>query len=153
MGNRQKSREDSILSHCLKMQLKPIVSSFEEDGVTQVIDSALSVKDEGLNLASSRCRGLLCHFCGLSDVALGTPLVRVPNQKEWEDILPHAVKRRTTRMVAELDEDTIGTLEITQHETDSDAASHNGPGIKEEDANMHEGLEKTDTTLEGMKTA
>jgi hypothetical protein len=99
-AKRQKAREDSIAAFCIKNQLRSTVASFEEDTVSQVVESTLSTKNPGLSFASSRCRGMACDFCGLSDTALGTNLVRVPDDNEWERIIPS--RSRRTHLVADL---------------------------------------------------
>jgi hypothetical protein len=99
---RQKAIEDSISAFCIKNQLRPTVASFEEDTVSQGIDSVLSSKDPGLDFSSLRCRRTLCNFCGLTDIALGSPLVRVPNEEEWDELIPHAARSRRTHLLAEM---------------------------------------------------
>ena len=99
---RQKAREDSILVFAIKSQLRPTIASFEEDMVSQVVDSTLAPGDGSVQVASSRCHGLVCDFCCLSDNALGTPLVRVPNDKEWKELLPHSTRLRKVHLVAAL---------------------------------------------------
>ena len=99
---RSKAREDSIAAFCIKNELRPTVSSFEEDVVSQVVDSTLATKEQGLALQACRCRGMVCDFCGLSDVALGSPLVRAPNSEEWDELMPHAARSRRTFAIAEL---------------------------------------------------
>jgi hypothetical protein len=99
---RQKGREDSIAAYCIKNQLRPVVASFEGDAVSHVVDEVLQPKDSGLSLAACRCRGVQCDFCGLSDIALGAPIVRVPSKKEWGDLMPHSSRSRRTFLVADL---------------------------------------------------
>jgi hypothetical protein len=99
---RQKAIEDSISAFCIKNQLRPTVASFEEDTVSQGVDFVLSPKDPGLDFSSLRCRRMLCNFCGLTDVTLGSPLVRVPNEEEWEELIPHAARSRRTHLIAEM---------------------------------------------------
>lgn len=99
---RQKIREDSITAHCIKHQLRPTVSSFEVDNVSQVVDSTFPSEDRGLSYGACRCRGAVCDFCGLSDTALGTPLVRIPDQKEWNELVPHLSRSRQTFLVADI---------------------------------------------------
>jgi hypothetical protein len=99
---RQKAREDLILVFAIKSQLRPTIASFEEDVVSQVVDSTLAPGDGSVQVASCRCRGLVCDFCGLSDNALGTPLLRVPNDKEWKELMPHSTRLRKVHLVAGL---------------------------------------------------
>jgi hypothetical protein len=97
---RRKTIEDSISAYCIKTQLKPTVASFEEDRVSQVVDSVLNATVPGLDFASVRCRRRNCDFCGLLDLALGAPLVRVPNQDEWTELMSHAIRNRRVNLVA-----------------------------------------------------
>ncbi len=99
---RQRAREDSIAAFCIKNQLRSTVASFEEDTVSQVVDAMLSTKEQDLSLSSIRCRGEVCAFCGLSDSALGTPLLRVPDAQEWKELIPHACRSRRTILIADL---------------------------------------------------
>ena len=102
---RQKTVEDSIAAYCIKSQLRPTLASFEEDRVSQVVDSSLTATIPGLDFASVRCRRMVCDFCGLTDVSLGSPLVRVPNEDEWLELMPHTVRNRRVRLVAAIAED------------------------------------------------
>ena len=101
-SKRQRAREDSIAAFCIKNQLKVTVASFEEDNVSQAIESCMSSKLPGVSFASTRCRGKVCELSGLSDTALGTNLVRMPNQKEWDDYILHAARLRRTHLLADL---------------------------------------------------
>ena len=49
-----------------------------------------------------RLYSLKCHYCGLSDTALGSPLLRVPDEKEWREHFPRILHNKTTYMVAEI---------------------------------------------------
>ena len=104
-GKRQKIVEDSFAAYSIKNQMKPTVASFTEDSFTPLVDSVLSSTDPGLSLSSLRCRRMLCKFCGLTDIALGSPLVRVPDDDEWDALIPHASRLRRTHLVAELPSD------------------------------------------------
>jgi hypothetical protein len=104
-AKRQKAREDSISAFCVKNQLRAAVASFEQDSVSQVVESTLATKNPGLNFSASRCRGMICDFCGLSDTALGTNLVRVPDDKEWDELINPALRSRRTQLVADLRDD------------------------------------------------
>jgi Bromodomain len=101
-GKRQKAIEDSFAAYCIKEHMKPTVASFEEDAFSPVVDSFLASKDPELSFASLRCRRMTCKFCGLTDVALGSPLVRVPDEEEWDTVIPHAARSRRTHLVAEI---------------------------------------------------
>ena len=111
-AKRQRAREDGIASFCIKNQLKSTVASFEEDNVSQAIDSCMVSKQPGLSFGSTRCRGKLCDLCGLSDTALGTNLVRMPNQKEWDDLIQHASRSRRTHLLADLRDENSQTLPL-----------------------------------------
>ena len=97
---RQKAREDALLALAIKAQLRPTVASFEEDMMSQVVDSTLAPTEQSFYVTSCRRRGVLCDFCGLSDVALGAPLVRVPNEREWKALMPHSTRARQVFLVA-----------------------------------------------------
>lgn len=102
-SQRQKSREDCIAAFCIEKQLRSTFASFCEDTISELIESTLISEDTGLNLASSRCEGsMVCDFCGLPDTALGTNLVRVPTEEEWDDRILHASKSRKTFLIAEV---------------------------------------------------
>mmetsp|Transcript_59624 Transcript_59624/g.146157 ORF Transcript_59624/g.146157 Transcript_59624/m.146157 type:complete len:1208 (-) Transcript_59624:3436-7059(-) len=98
---RQHKRDNGIAAFCIKNQLKVAVSSLEEDCVSTVVE-ALATKEPGLALSETRCRLAECAYCGLSDIALGTGFVRVPNEEEWNEIVPHAMRSRRTELVADL---------------------------------------------------
>ena len=112
---RYKLREESIVAFNIKNQLRSNISSFEEDNVSLVVDNTLGSREKGLNLASTRCRTTSCDFCGLSDSALGSPLLRVPNMEEWYELMPHMARNRRVFLVASVggsssDEEEIPTL-------------------------------------------
>ncbi|KAG7348250.1 hypothetical protein IV203_016955 [Nitzschia inconspicua] len=99
---RQKAREDGIAAFCIKNLLRSTVASFEQDSVSLAIESSLSPKVSGLSFSKTRCRGSNCDFCGLSDTALGTNLVRVPNEMEWNELILHSTRNRRTQLVADM---------------------------------------------------
>jgi hypothetical protein len=101
-AKRQKITEDSFAAQTIKSQLKPTVASFEIDNVSYLVDATLSPASPGLDFTSLRCRRMTCHFCGLSDSALGLPLVRVPDATEWSELIPFAAGSRRTHLVAEM---------------------------------------------------
>jgi len=105
-GKRQKTIEDSFAAYSIKNQVKPTIASFEEDTFSRLVDSSLSSDEVGLSFASLRCRRMHCKFCGLTDVALGSPLVRVPDEREWDDLIPHTSRIRRTHLVAEVPSDS-----------------------------------------------
>jgi len=106
-ARRAKAREDSISAFSMKSQLRPTVASFDEDAVSHVIDTALASKHPGLSFASTRCRQAVCDFCGLTDIALGTPLVRVPDDNEWNELIPHASNSRRVHLIAKMSDKGI----------------------------------------------
>ena len=97
---RQKARDDVMLASCIKSQIKPALASFNEDHVTQVIDNSLASNVEGITLSSCQSNGIVCDFCGLSDSALGSPLVRVPNIEEWTERMHIASKQMNSNLIA-----------------------------------------------------
>ena len=99
---RYKLREENLAAFSIRNQLRSTAASFEEDNVSLVVDSTLGSREKGLNLASTRCRGLLCDFCGLSDTALGSPLLRVPNMEEWYELMPHMARNRRVLLLADV---------------------------------------------------
>ena len=106
-SDRQKAREDSFLAQSVKLQLNAPIASFQEDNVTQVVDNILAIKADGLSLSDIRCHSKLCDFCGLSDLALGSPLVRVPNDHEWLEIMSHVSTQRKIFVAAEMNGDGL----------------------------------------------
>jgi Bromodomain len=106
-GKRIKAMEDSFAAYCIKEQMKPTVASFEQDMFSSVVDSCLSTFEQGLTFGNLRARRTVCQFCGLTDVALGSPLVRVPDEDEWNALLPHAVRSRRTHLIADMGAATI----------------------------------------------
>lgn len=100
-SRREKKREDALMGYYIGNGLKSTSATLDEDFIQTIVKSILCNQEEGLDLAAVRCREP-CHYCCLSDVALGAPLCRTPNEKEWREIFPHAVHNRTTYMVAEI---------------------------------------------------
>ena len=101
--DRQKKRDDVFLANAIKRQIKPSVASLEEDQITMVVNNALVSNDVGIDYATSRCPSQLCDFCGLSDVSVGTPLVRYPNEIEWAENASNLLRKRNTSLIAEVD--------------------------------------------------
>lgn len=99
---RQKITEDSFAAYNIKNQIKSTVSSFEEDTFSPVVDACLSSTNSPMDFFSLRCRRIHCEFCGLMDQTLGSPLLRVPNEDEWNQLMPHLVRSRRTHLVAEM---------------------------------------------------
>ena len=100
--NRQKKREDVFLANIIKKQIKASISSMEEDKISMVITNALVTNEFGIDYSSTRCPSLKCHFCGLSDVAVGTPLVRFPNEEEWAKRASFFASKRSSFMIADI---------------------------------------------------
>lgn len=98
---REKRREDALVGFCIWKGLESAAASFVEDFVQTIVEGALCNQEEGLDFTAVRCQES-CHYCGLSDLALGAPLCRTPNRKEWREIFPLAVHKRTTYMIAEI---------------------------------------------------
>jgi hypothetical protein len=98
---RQKKREESLVGYYAQNSLKSTVASFEQDPLSSLISTTICNQEEGLNIASVRCRES-CHFCKLSDMAICSPMIRVPSDSEWNEIFPHAVHDRNSYMVAEM---------------------------------------------------
>lgn len=110
---RQKVTEDSFTAYCIKNQIRSAVASFEEDAFSPLVDSVMSSKNSPLSFSSLRCHRITCYFCGLTDVALGTPLVRVPSDNEWDQLIPHCARSRQTHLVAEIpSKETASTTKL-----------------------------------------
>ena len=103
-AKRQKVLEDSFAGYFVKNQMKPTVASFTQDSFSPSADSLLSPSDPQLSFANLRCKELTCSFCGLSDADLGSPLVRVPDQQEWEVLMAHKSRSRRIHLVADIPE-------------------------------------------------
>lgn len=110
---REKKREEALMGYYVGLRLKSTAASFEEDFLSTVVKSTLCKQEKGLDLSAVRCQES-CHYCGLSDVALGAPLCRTPNEKEWRETFPYAVHDRTTYMIAELPDKSSKDLSINQ---------------------------------------
>ncbi|KAL7541225.1 hypothetical protein ACHAXR_012783 [Thalassiosira sp. AJA248-18] len=113
-SRRERKREEALMGYYVGNRLKSTAASFEEDFLSTIVRSTLCNQEEGLDLSAVRCRET-CHYCNLSDVALGAPLCRTPNEKEWRETFPHAVHDRTTYMIAEFPEQS-STVDSTNHE-------------------------------------
>ena len=100
-SKRERKREEALIGYFIGNRLKSTAASFEEDSLSAVVKSALCNQEEGLDFSAVRCREP-CHYCGLSDVALGTPLCRTPNESEWRETFPFALHGRNTYMIAEV---------------------------------------------------
>ena len=101
-SKRERKREEALIGHFIGNRLKSTAASFEEDSLSAIVKSTLCNQEEGLDLSAVRCREL-CHYCGLSDVALGAPLCRTQNEKEWRESFPYALHGRNTYMIAEVE--------------------------------------------------
>mmetsp|Transcript_26902 Transcript_26902/g.55459 ORF Transcript_26902/g.55459 Transcript_26902/m.55459 type:complete len:2488 (+) Transcript_26902:443-7906(+) len=102
-SRREKKREEALMGFYVENRLKSTAASFEEDFLSPIVKASFCTQEDGLNIASVRCKET-CYYCGLSDVALGAPLCRVPNEDEWLEEFTHASHDRTTYMVAEVSE-------------------------------------------------
>lgn len=98
---RDSKREQALMGYYVGSRLKSTAASFDEDFISTAVKATLCNQEEGLDLPSVRCRES-CHYCGVSDVALGAPLFRTPNEQEWRETFPFAVHNRTTFMIAEV---------------------------------------------------
>ena len=98
---RQKKREEALIGFYVQSSLKSTIASFEDDSLTALVGCSISNQEEGLNIAAVRCRET-CHFCHLSDVAICSPMVRVPTDAEWRGLFPYAVHERNSYMVAKI---------------------------------------------------
>lgn len=101
-AKRQKEVEDCYVASAIKHMIKPTVASFEEDGFSHLVDSALAPKNKTVSLDSLRCQESVCDFCKLPDSALGLPLIRAPNQREWLESMQHCASNRNCRLIAGL---------------------------------------------------
>jgi len=101
-AKRQKEVEDCYVASAIKHMIKPTVATFEEDGFSHLVDSALAPKNKTISLASLRCQENVCDFCKLPDSALGLPLIRAPNHKEWLESMQHCASNRNCRLIAGL---------------------------------------------------
>jgi len=101
-ARRQREVEDCYVASAIKHMIKPTVASFEEDCFSHLVDSGLAPKNKTVSLDSLRCQGSVCGFCKLPDSALGLPLIRAPNQKEWLESMQHCASNRNCRLIAGL---------------------------------------------------
>lgn len=113
---RRRTIEESFAAHCIKEQMKPTVASFAQDTFSPLVDACMSANDPGLLFGSLRCREIICKFCGLTDVALGLPLVRVPNEEEWDTAFPHMARARRVYLIAEMPVDSTVRTILTSSE-------------------------------------
>lgn len=98
---RQTKRQEALVGHYVQNSMKSTVASFEEDPLSSLVNSTVCNQEEGLNYSSVRCREI-CHFCHLGEMAICSPMCRVPNDAEWNEIFPHAIHDRNSYMVAQL---------------------------------------------------
>jgi hypothetical protein len=110
---RERKREEALMGYYVGHRLKSTAASFEEDFLSTLVSTTLCNQGEGFNLSSVRCREP-CHYCGFTDVALGAPLCRTPNEKEWREGYPLAVHKRSTYMVAEIKQKSIHDTHAVQ---------------------------------------
>ena len=115
---RTRGRENCFMAHSISLQMKSTIESFEEDTLTHAIENILTPNDSDLSLSSSLCNGSVCDFCELSDFALGAPLVRTPNMREWSELISHSISKRLCRLVAD-----VSTQEHREGQGSSEPAS------------------------------
>mmetsp|Transcript_15583 Transcript_15583/g.35073 ORF Transcript_15583/g.35073 Transcript_15583/m.35073 type:complete len:1317 (-) Transcript_15583:1237-5187(-) len=97
---RTRTREEGLVMMSVQEQLQNTFASFEEENLLSLLHSVLPVKNAGFSAESCRSRDLVCDFCKLPDISLGTSLVRVPTKSEWLEIIPHAISGRNTCLFA-----------------------------------------------------
>ena len=122
-SKRERKREEALIGYFIGNRLKSTAASFEEDSLSAVVKSALCNQEEGLDFSAVRCREP-CHYCGLSDVALGTPLCRTPNESEWRETFPFALHGRNTYMIAEV---PVNDSEAISTDRDGEEQAHDTP--------------------------
>lgn len=148
-AKRQRIVEDSFAAFCIREQMKPTIASLEEDTLTSAVESCFPSTSQGLSYKTLRCGGTTCQFCGLTDVALGSPLVRVPDEDEWNVIMPHAARFRRTHLVADFgghaqSDGTENLVSVTIH-LDGELLSCREPSLAEmKDGGMIEFLPRSD---------
>ena len=99
-----KAREDCLLSHILLKQMNTVVSSFEMDTWTPSVYNVLFPRRSATISYDSICKpSSVCAHCGMSDIALGSPLVRAPNNAEWMELIGHSLANRPTHLIAQID--------------------------------------------------
>ena len=103
-AQRDKKREEALVGYYIGNRLKSTAASFDEDFISIVVKTTLCNQEEGLDFSAVRCRET-CHYCGISDIAMGAPLCRTPNEQEWKETFPYAVHNRTTYTIAEVPAD------------------------------------------------
>ena len=103
-AQRDKKREEALVGYYIGNRLKSTAASFDEDFISTVVKTTLCNQEEGLDFSAVRCRET-CHYCGISDIAMGAPLCRTPNEQEWKETFPYAVHNRTTYTIAEVPAD------------------------------------------------
>lgn len=111
-NKRLRATDESFSAMVIKSQLQPTVASFSEDTFSPVVDGHLAPKDPGLSFFNKRCRDMVCAYCGLNDKALGTPLVRAPNDAEWDELMPLVGRSRRTHVVAETADNKLVAVKI-----------------------------------------
>jgi hypothetical protein len=98
---RQKKRDSVFLAKIVKTQIGHAIASLEEDKISMVIDNTLVSNNYGIDYPTLQCTSLQSDFCGLTDISVGTPLVRFPNEKEWAERSKYIVKNRKSFLVAD----------------------------------------------------
>ena len=134
-SKRQRTVEDSFAAFCIREQMKPTIASLEEDTLTSAVDSCFPSISQGLSYKTLRCRRTTCQYCDLTDVALGSPLFRVPDEDEWNVVMPHAARFRRTHLVADFggnenSDDAENLVAVTIH-LDGELLSYREPNLAE----------------------
>ena len=127
---RVKATEDAFVSLAIKNDLRSVVASFEEENVLRVVDSSL-LQDGDRSVEKIRCRSMTCSFCGTTDTALGSPLVRVPSSSEWHELIPHAIRARRTHLVASINENSEEKVVSLTIRVDGDLLSAESSSVAE----------------------
>ena len=117
---RQRAVEDCYIASAVKHLMKPTVASFEEDNFSHVVGPFLAPNSRAVPLASLLCRGMVCDFCKLPETALGLPLLRVPNQKEWLENMQHCASNRKCRLIAAMPASSNGLLKYATSSVEDD---------------------------------
>jgi Bromodomain len=108
-AKRQKIIEEIFASLAIRRHMRPVVASFESDDFGFAIDTMLSPGDPAFAASELHNPDMKCAFCGFGDAELGSAFVRVPDDREWEELMPHATRSRRTHLIAEFENGTVGS--------------------------------------------
>ena len=120
-SKRERKREEALIGYFIGTRLKSTAASFEEDFLSTIVKSTLCNQEEGLDFSAVRCRET-CHYCGLSDVALGAPLCRTPDESEWREMFPYALHGRNTFMIAQVPDNDGETISVEHENRENQSA-------------------------------